>query len=440
MRTIVGINPDADHPTKPLLETPPRRRRLPPPGPSIFALAVSTGLLMVFVISRTSVVSAGFDPYGFGLIGQSIAKGHGFADQAILFERKAPLYPGLIGGIYALFGVHPYLVLVLQCFIFAGTCALVFDLGRSVFNERTGVVAGLICALHPMMLNYIDYLHLETLLTFLVTLMIWLMVRFYKRPTVRNGILIGVVAGLAALTKSVVLLYPGVFVIGIVLATRAARRRGDDKPQPWAALGIILVAFCLTLLPWTIRMYKATGGHFVPVSTGTSDAFLRGFIFSRTQFITLQQPPYTDAENESDAYFRSLARAAGATWQKNDWQTDQILNHEAERRLIAQPGQVVRKTAIGMLTFWYELTSLKNSLLALVLAIGGWVLAWIGWRRARRERLPSWLLILPILFLNVELALLLALGRYSVPILPALFVLAAYGVDTILDHRKVSRA
>ena len=125
---------------------------------------------------------------------------------------------------------------------------------------------------------------------------------------------------------------------------------------------------------------------------------------------------------------------------ENDYETDKILNKEAERRLVHQPGQVARKTAIGLFTFWYELTTFKNSLLALVLAIAAWALALVGWRRAHREGRPSWLLWLPIIYLNVSMALLLALGRYSVPILPALLVLSAFGIDTLLIRRATARA
>ena len=282
-----------------------------PWGPLVFGLALLSGLTMVFVVSKTSLASAGFDPYNFGQMGKSIAAGHGFAGFGNLIERRAPLYPAVIGLVYAIFGVHPQLFLVFQCFIFAGTCVLVFDIGRRLFNERTGVIAGVICALNPMLLNYIAYLHLETQLTFLVTLTIWLMVRFYKHPTVGTGVLIGITSALASLTKAVVLFHPAFFAIGIVLAFRAARRRGDkSRTTPWVALVAMLVAMGLTIMPWTIRNYRSSG-HFVLISTGTSDAFLRGFIFSRTEFITLQKPPYTDAENESNAYFRSLARAAG---------------------------------------------------------------------------------------------------------------------------------
>ena len=124
----------------------------------VFGLAFAAGLTMVFIISRTSVVSSGFDPYGFGLMGKSIARGHGFADAGVLIERKAPLYPAVIGLVYYLFGIHPQLFLVLQCLMFAGTCTLVFDLGRHLFNERTGIIAGIICALNPMLLNYVAFL------------------------------------------------------------------------------------------------------------------------------------------------------------------------------------------------------------------------------------------------------------------------------------------
>jgi 4-amino-4-deoxy-L-arabinose transferase-like glycosyltransferase len=405
----------------------------------VFAIGLAAGLVMVLGISRTSLRLSGFDPYNFGKMGESIAAGHGFRGFGNLLERRAPLYPALIGLVYWIFGVHPQLFLVVQCFLFAGTCVVAYHLGRHLFNVRAGVVAGLLCAFNPMLLRYIPYLHLETQLTFLVTLMLWLMVRFYDRPTRGNGALVGLAAGAAALTKAVIFFYPPVFVVGMILSIRAARRRGERRAMPWAALATILAVMCCTIVPWTIRNYRSSG-HLVLIESGTSDAFLRGFIFSRTEFITLQKPPFTDAEQESNAYFESLAKKAGTVWQKNDWQTDQILNREAKRRALADPAGVVRKSVIGLFTFWYELTSFRNSVLALALAVGAWVLAWIGWRRAAREGRPSWLLLAPVIYLNVALALLLALGRYSVPILPALLVMSAFGVDTLLDRRAAARA
>jgi len=406
----------------------------------VFAFALGTGLLMGFVVFRVqSLVDQNTDPYFFGGMGKSIADGNGFEGFGSLITRRAPLYPIVIGGVYAVFGDHQKLIVLLHVLMFSGTCVLAYDMGRRLFNHRTGVIAGFVCALHPMLLRYIPNLHLETQLTLLITLTAWLTIRFYERPTVAAGALVGLASGAAALTKAVALLYPALFVAGIILACRAARRRGEQRPTPWKPILAIFVVMGCLILPWTARNYRSSG-HFVLISSGTSDAFLRGFIFTETDYITLRRPPYTDAENASNAYFEALAEAEGTVWERDDYETDQILNKEAKRRLFAEPGPVLRKSVIGVFTFWYQLTSLKNSLLALVLALGAWFFAVIGWRQARREQRPAWLLMLPVLYLNLVLALLLALGRYSVPILPALIVMSAFGVDTLLDRRAARRA
>jgi hypothetical protein len=178
----------------------------------------------------------------------------------------------------------------------------------------------------------------------------------------------------------------------------------------------------------------------VPVSTGSGDAILRSFIFSRTEFVTLQKPPYTDAENESNALFERISREAGTVWQRDDWETEQVTNKEAKKQMLANPGGFVRKTIVGMFTFWYQMTSFKNSLVAGASALFAWVLAVIGWRQARRQKIAVWPLLLPALYLNVLLALLLALGRYSVPVVPGVLVVASFGIDTLLSRRRAAPA
>ena len=84
-----------------------------------------------------------------------------------------------------------------------------------------------------MLLRYLPSLHLETQLTFLITLLLWLMVGFYERPTVAAGRAHRRRRpALASLTKAVALLYPPLFVVGIVLACGrgTAARRGPADP------------------------------------------------------------------------------------------------------------------------------------------------------------------------------------------------------------------
>ena len=403
-------------------------------------LALTVAAVMAFVVSRGgSAADGGMDPYSFGEMGRSVAAGDGFEGFGTLITRRAPLYPLMIGAIFWLLGDHERVVLGVHCLLFAGTAVLAYDLGRRHFNPRTGVLAAVCCAFHPLLIRYVPSLHLETLLTFLFTLMVWCAYRFWQRPTALNAIALGVAAGLTTLTKAVALLYPLVLIAAIILSVRAARRRGTPAVMPWKSCGVIVLSLGLTIMPWTIRNYVASD-HFVLVSSGTSDAFLRGTIFSRLEFALLQEPPYTDAENESNAYFERLSREAGTVWQRDDYETDQILNDEAKRVLVEEPGTVARKTVVGLLTFWYQLTSLKNSLLVLVCAIAMWSFAIVGWRRARLLGIAVWPFMLPVLYLNVTLALLLALGRYSAPVLPSLAIVAAFGADTVLAKARHERA
>ena len=426
MSEMVGAAPEASAPVDP---------DVPPPGRGwyvwvVAGTAAATALLIWAVGTRSD---ASDDPYYFGDMGRSIAHGHGFEGFGSLIQRRAPLYPIMLSGAYLVFGDGDRTALLLHCVLFVGTALLAYDMGRRYFNARTGLIAGLLCAFHPLLLRYVPSLHLETLLTFLVTLMVWCTLRFFTQRTVVNGLLVGATAALAALTKAVVMVYPFVFIVAILVAIWAARRRGETARIPWGSFAAMIVALAVVISPWTIRNYGTTG-HFVPISSGTSDAFLRGLIFSRTEFVTLQDPPYTVAENESNAYFGRLAEEAGTVWQADDYETDQILNDEMFRVIREEPQEVVRKSAVGLFAFWYQLTSLENSLLILVCAIGAWALAIVGWRRARRERIVVWPFLLPAFYLNVVLALLLALGRYSAPILPALLVVSAFGVDTLLDR------
>jgi hypothetical protein len=406
----------------------------------IFVLAFAAGLAMAFVGFRAQAMAdTTFDPYYFGEMGKSIARGDGFAQYGVLIQRRAPLYPLMIGGIYSVFGEQPMLVLAAQALLLAGTAVLIFDIGRGLFNERTGLIAGVLCALHPMLLRYVGDLQLETLLTFLFTATVWAAVRFYATPTVASGALVGLCAALASLTKAVAFPYPFLLAAAIVVSALIWRRHGSAARIPWSGLAAIFAALFVVIAPWTIRNYVATGGHVVLISSGTSDAFLRGFIFTKPEFALLRQPPYTDAENESNALFKSISTAAAIEWQRDDYETDQVLNRAAMEKLKSEPTEFVRKFVVGLFTFWYEMTNLTNSLLAGGLALAAWVLALIGLRRAWSEGRPIWLVLLPAVYLNLFLAALLALGRYSVPILPTLLVASAFGLDTLLVRQRLRR-
>ncbi|MFA5956112.1 ArnT family glycosyltransferase [Hyphomicrobium sp.] len=400
-------------------------------GAIIAGVALVAALAMIFGVFRAqSLVANTGDPYHYGEIARGFVE-NGFTK---LTRRAASLYPEAIALVYR-FGGSDLVVVLLQSLLHVGTCLLVFSLGRHLYNARTGFLAGLFCALHPMLLRYVADLQMETLLTFLCVLTVWLTVRFHERPTIVNGILLGVVGMCATLTKGVML--PVVVAFGIVSAVLAIKRH---SMRGFIAVAAMFVTMAVVLAPWTYRNYQVTGGRFVLLTPGASDSFLRGYIFTRYEFATLQKPPYTDAENESNEWFRKIARDAGTEWEADEVVDEANNARVAKQLIVTQPLDTVRKIVVGLFTFWYEMTSLKNSLVPASLAIICWALAFIGLKRAHEEGRPSWLLWLPIVVMNVFVAILIPLGRYSVPILPLLMILAAFGVDTLLKRRNVGGA
>jgi 4-amino-4-deoxy-L-arabinose transferase-like glycosyltransferase len=391
----------------------------------IAAVATAAALLVVLVFFRfQNLVANSGDPYEYGKIA------HGFVEHGLttLTRRAASLYPELIAVVYRL-GGSDHVIIFLQCLFHAATCVLVFWLGLRIYNARTGLLAGLFCAFHPMLLRYVPDLHMESFLTLMCTLTVWTTVRFHDRPTVANGILVGVVGMCATLTKGVML--PYLVVFGVVSCVLALKQR---SVQGVAAVVAMFVAMAVVLAPWTYRNYQITGGRFVLLTPGASDSFLRGYVFTRWEFATLRKPPYVDAEIEVNRWFQQIARDAGTEWEKDEL-VDEENNARVAKRLIAtEPLDTARKVFVGLFTFWYEMTSLTNSLIPGSLALIGWALAIVGLRRAHQEGRSSWLIWLPIVVMNVFVALLIPLGRYSVPILPCLMILAAFGVDTLLNR------
>jgi 4-amino-4-deoxy-L-arabinose transferase-like glycosyltransferase len=404
----------------------------------IFAIGFLAGLAVVLIGWRAQhFVATNQDPYAWEDMGRSVLHGRDFAGYGSVLNRRGPIYPFTIALLYRVFGERALVVQIAQCIMLGLICVIAFDLGRRMFNIRTGLIAGVACAIHPGFLRYVPDFHVETLLTLLVMVMVWRSVLFLENPSSPNGIWLGIAFGLASLCKPVVLLYPIVYVGWLMWLRRKDRSKTDDRrtaAAQWIPLALIFVGMGLVILPWTARNYHRTG-KLVLITTGAGDAFLRGFVFSKWEYATLRLPPYTYAENESNALFKSLCAQQGTVWERDDIESDRILSRAAKAKLVSDPVGTVRKFVVGLFTFWYEMTSKANSAVMGMLALLGIALGFVGWRRAQREHRPVWPLAAPILYLNIMLALLLALGRYSVPVLPCLMILAAFGVDTLWRSR-----
>jgi hypothetical protein len=207
------------------------------------------------------------------------------------------------------------------------------------------------------------------------------------------------------------------------------------------------VAMALVILPWTYRNYRVTG-HFVLISGNASGEFLRGYVFAQPRYYLLRDRAYTEGENEANAMQEDVYDRRGVGWNvdregqvqvTDEAVAEQAQNAELKEKLRQHPDAFLKKFVIALFMFWYVVTTRANSILVGTLALLAWALALVGFVQNEKSRRRFWVLVLPIASLNVTYAAILALGRYSAPCIPALLVLAAFGIDRLVARVRGTR-
>jgi 4-amino-4-deoxy-L-arabinose transferase-like glycosyltransferase len=161
---------------------------------------------------------------------------------------RPPLYPALMAAVYGVFGVdNLQAVRMVQAVLSLVNVVLVYYLGRSLFSHRVGLwAAGLYC-FYPSLLAYNNLLLTEVLFTFLLCAYCALVVRALRANSLPWLVAAGVGLGLAALTRSVLWMFPPVFAVFLLFAFRG------NWGRRLVAAAAFVAAFALTVAPWAVR-------------------------------------------------------------------------------------------------------------------------------------------------------------------------------------------
>lgn len=205
----------------------------------------------------------------YDTIAVNIVKGNGFSRVPGTPTFKKPLYPYFLALIYLILGRNFVVVRIIQAIISSLTCIVVYFIGKEIASKRIGMIASIIAAIYPVFVYLSGLFLTETLFIFLQTLAIYYLIRVVKTPNIKNKAASGFLLGLATLTRPILLLFiPFIFVWAWLVF--------EEKKVAIINSCIILGFMVLTLLPWTIRNYVASGGKFIPIAVGTGPAFLTG--------------------------------------------------------------------------------------------------------------------------------------------------------------------
>ena len=122
-------------------------------------------------VEKTLVLNG--DAVQYHYLGIALLKTAGFADNVF----RTPIYPGFIAFIYAIFGVHPYIVLLFQIFLSVLSVYLVFKIGEISFNRKVGLVAAVIMAMDPHQITFASWLFSDTFFAFLFILTVYYFIK-----------------------------------------------------------------------------------------------------------------------------------------------------------------------------------------------------------------------------------------------------------------------
>jgi tetratricopeptide (TPR) repeat protein len=251
---------------------------------SIFAVAFAVRLLHVMQIRSAPFFTVLMgDSHGYDEWAQRIAGGDWLGREVFY---QAPLYPYLLGGIYAVAGRHLLLVRLVQIVIGSASCALLGLAVARLLSKRAGLVAGLMLALYAPAIFFDGLLQKSVLDVFFVCLALWLIAKLSTAERAENAekksslrslrslrldlwLCLGLTMGGLALTRENAIVFIAVLLawslVGVDRGRPGLERRTTNVDRLRGA-AVFLAGIAIVLVPVAARNAYVGGGFYVTTS------------------------------------------------------------------------------------------------------------------------------------------------------------------------------
>jgi 4-amino-4-deoxy-L-arabinose transferase-like glycosyltransferase len=176
-----------------------------------------------------------------------------------VFRAHPLLFQALLAAPYRIWGVSPEIGRALAAAFGLGTIALVYLIGRLLYNRATGFIAALLLAVMPYHVIVSRQILLDGPMAFFATLGLYLVARYADSGRPVWVYAAGGAMGLSFLSKeSAILLLAGVYAFFALTRTLKVRIRD---------LAIAMLVFVIVIIPYPASMKysgkASTGGHFL---------------------------------------------------------------------------------------------------------------------------------------------------------------------------------
>ncbi|MEZ6192990.1 MAG: glycosyltransferase family 39 protein [Phycisphaerales bacterium] len=390
----------------------------------LVALVARLGLTHRFVgLDAPPDISANSDQVDYEILAYHMTSGQGYA--IVPGQPTATRTPGTsltLAPVYALFGRSFALGRVWFCVLSALTCVLAVWLGTLCFNRVAGLFAGIGLALYPAHAYSAMHFVSETPFGFWMLSAMIATAYAYKRQ--RGGWGINVIAGVfwaMAVYSRPQLLLAVPIAGGLALLALAMRDREHFK-----GFAVQVVVLALVLSPWVLRNATVMGKPTLSTITGYG-------LWGSHNELTFNDPAYRGGWVKASELIDADHPLTGGEVERNAQATSygkqMILAH-----IDQMPGLITAK-------LWRLVTPIKdtdNRIVQIAFA-AGWIavapLMLIGLVVTfKRSPATAWLLLLPILATIASTVIYYGSDRFRDSVAPAFIVLAAVGVQTLLQR------
>ena len=370
-------------------------------------------------------------------LAMTLAEGGGFSEN---FFWQSFFYPVFLSGIYALLGEAALLIRLIQVALGAGISVMGWLLGRRLWSNRAGLIAGLVLVFYGPLIAQEGELLPTIWEAFWLTLLLVLLTS--QRSGWLHDVSLGLVAALTVLTRSIFL--PFVLLAG----AWSTWRHLHSEPLGTAGrkTALRLVVFLAPLLAVATLSHRVTGHFsFVPASGGFN-FYLGNNLHSA---VTEAMRPGDDASN--------IYRMAAESGYPGRHASSPFFYRLGLEYIREHPmdfaGGLVRKTAqffsareIPRNLDVYLYRQWSSTLSLLIWQRGGFGFPFgllgplallgliVGWRTQWPMPLKWCAIIVPLTIIAY-----IAAGRYRIPLIPVFAVLAAGGADFLYQAIKLGR-
>ena len=158
--------------------------------------------------------------------------------------------------LYLVSGASIWFVIAVQSLLGAGCCWFAGLSAARLFGRNAGYAAAVLTAISTPLLLYTPFHQNETLQSFNLTLLFYLVLRAMEWKQLRFWITAGIMTGIAILTRgNIWILVPGIVLLGVL----AGRRRAVSGRRIAAGLGVFAGLLIAVQLPFAIHNTRVTG-------------------------------------------------------------------------------------------------------------------------------------------------------------------------------------